>query len=103
MTNLSLIQEANENRRNPDLGQVLMVAWTVRDNPGISRKAILRRLWRPRPGQWDGIREVLRSGISYRQTGVNKEGRGWYPTERLSLVIRRLEEHMGIHLPEVPG
>jgi len=97
----NIVAEADKNRRNPDLGQALLVAWTVRDNPGISRKEILRRIWRPRPGQWDGIRKVLRTGISYRQSGLSKKDQGWYPTERLPPLISALERRVGVHLPEV--
>jgi len=96
----NLVQEANKNRQHPDMGQALMVAWLVRDNPGISKKEILRRLWRPRPGQWDGIREVLRTGMIYQQFGLSNKDRGWYPTDQLASTISRLEAHLGIHFRE---
>jgi len=104
MTGMSqgdLIAEADKNRRYPDLGQALMVAWTVRANPGISKKEILRMFWCPRPGQWDGIREVLQTSMVYRQKGVG--GRGWYPTDRLVRAISRLETHLGVQLPTMEG
>jgi hypothetical protein len=85
------LEEIRRNKAAPDRGRALYTAWLIRDVPGISRKALLRRLGYFQPGEWDGVRNVLRGGIRY-----SAASKGWHPTNALGAIIDALQTELGV-------